>query len=136
MNPANDIAILYVPCGSEDEAVTITRTLLEEGLIACGNITESRSLYMWEGKPADEREQILVCKTTLAAAPIAGRRIEELHSYDVPCVITIGPLAVSESYARWVRHQVSGVGRLIDRAAVEDAAADAGEVTVEAEVAS
>jgi periplasmic divalent cation tolerance protein len=86
----------------------IGRELIEKGLIACANIYESRSLYRWEGKLADEQEQVLICKTVASRAEAAEREIVRLHSYDVPCVIQLAPLDVNRAYLKWVAGEVYG----------------------------
>jgi periplasmic divalent cation tolerance protein len=98
---------LYVPCGSEEEAAALARELLSERLIACGNIYPSRSLYIWDGALADDTEYVLFAKTTIFRAATAALRIEELHSYEVPCVVTLAPAAANLAYSRWVAGQVS-----------------------------
>jgi periplasmic divalent cation tolerance protein len=105
------IAILYIPCGSEEEARTITETLLNEGLIACGNIYTSRSLYRWQGNLVDELEYVLFAKTTLQRAPQAELRVSELHSYSTPCIVTLRPESVNSSYSEWVGQQVGESAR-------------------------
>ena len=107
MPSSGDISILYVPCGSEEEAARIAGTLIEERLVACGNILASRSLYRWQGKVADEIEHVLLCKTSKAMAGKAQERIAELHSYELPCIISVAPESVNSEYARWVHEQVS-----------------------------
>jgi len=109
MEETHDLVILYVPCGSEEEAAAMARELLSERLIACGNIYPSRSLYMWKGELADATEYVLFAKTTGARANEATLRINDLHSYDVPCVLTIMPSAVNNVYYEWVAAQVSGM---------------------------
>jgi periplasmic divalent cation tolerance protein len=106
MAPDEQITILYVPCGSEDEAAMIASTLLAERLIACANIHASRSLYMWEGRLADEIEYILVGKTTEARAPAAEKRVGELHSYEIPCIFAIQADSAGSGYARWAAGEV------------------------------
>ena len=107
MGKPGEVALLYVPCGSEEEARNIASTLVQEGVIACGNIVVSRSLYTWQDRLVDETEHILLCKTTRAAVVSARRRIEQLHSYDIPCIISVEPASVNAAYARWVSEQVT-----------------------------
>ncbi|MGA7732713.1 MAG: divalent-cation tolerance protein CutA [Chloroflexia bacterium] len=107
MPNSGEIAILYVPCGSEEEAVRIATTLIREALIACANIVASRSLYLWQDGLADETEHILLCKTAREAVEPARARIEQLHSYDLPCIIAVEPASVNSDYARWVLGQLS-----------------------------
>jgi periplasmic divalent cation tolerance protein len=98
--------MLYVPCGSEDEAIRLARGLIEKRLIACANVYESRSLYRWEGKIADGREHVLICKTARSRAEAAQREIKQAHSYDIPCVIQIDPASVNHEYVKWVIGEV------------------------------
>jgi periplasmic divalent cation tolerance protein len=103
------VSLLYVPCASEDEALRICRALLDERLVACGNIHETRSIYRWNGELADEREFVLICKTTPDRAEAAATKARTLHSYEVPCVLRIEPSGANYEYAAWVRGEVSQV---------------------------
>lgn len=100
------LELVYVPCGSEDEAVAIAARLVSEGLIACGNIVESRSIYMWEGALMDQKEYLLLAKTTKSRSGAARKRVAQLHSYDIPCIIALAPQSVNPAYERWVRGEV------------------------------
>lgn len=104
----NNMTLLYVPCGSEEEATTIARTLLQERLIACANIYRSRSLYMWKGALSDEEEHVLFCKTAPSRVRAVERRVRELHSYEVPCILQMQPAHVNHDYAAWVAGEVLG----------------------------
>src|SRR5207245_1722187 len=101
-----EIALIYVPCGSEEDAARIARQLLNERLIACANIYASRSLYNWKGDLADETEHVLICKTANSRAKAAVKRIEQLHTYEIPCIIRLRPEQVNRAYAAWVLGEV------------------------------
>lgn len=101
------VVIMYVPCGTESEAARIAAILIEEHLIACANIYASRSIYKWEGELADETEYVMWAKTTSARSAAATRRSEELHSYNIPCILTLAPDSVNLAYESWVRATVS-----------------------------
>ncbi|HYP19048.1 MAG TPA: divalent-cation tolerance protein CutA [Chloroflexia bacterium] len=109
MHEQDRVVLLYVPCGSEEEAALIGTALIEERLIACANILESRSLYRWKDAIADEREKVLLCKTIASRAEVAQRRVVEMHSYEVPCVLRLEPASVSHDYAKWIFGEVFGV---------------------------
>src|SRR4028119_58303 len=96
------LVMLCVPCSSETEATGIGSRLLSERLIACANIYASRSLYVWNGEMADEQEMVLLCKTLSSRAEEAASLIEQLHSYDVPCILRIVPAQANDEYYRWV----------------------------------
>ncbi len=101
------LVMLYVPCGSETEATGIGSRLLSERLIACANVYASRSLYVWNGEMADEQEMVLVCKTLASRAAEAAALIEQIHSYDVPCILRIVPAHANGEYYRWVSAEVT-----------------------------
>lgn len=104
------VVLLYVPCGSEEEAARLARALLEDRLIACANVYASRSFYAWKGDVVDEPEQVMVCKTTPSRAAAAEKRVRRLHSYDLPCVLRMEEVEANRDYAAWVREQVAFAG--------------------------
>jgi periplasmic divalent cation tolerance protein len=110
MRPTAQIAILYVPCGNDEEAVVIARTLVEERLVACANFWHSRSIYRWNDSIQDGPETIMLLKTTASGEARARARIRELHSYEIPCILSIGITDVNPDYSSWVRGEVGRAG--------------------------
>ena len=103
----NGIVIL-VTTGSEAEAETIARALVEERLAACVNIINPiRSIYRWEGKVADDREWLLVIKTQSQRFAAVEKKIQALHSYQVPEVIALPILQGSTPYLHWLAQESS-----------------------------
>ena len=98
------LTLLYIPCGSEEEAERIAGSLLSEQLIACANIFGSRSLYRWQG----ETEAVLICKTLSSRARAARKVALRLHSYELPCVLTFSPVDSNYGFLAWVRAEVTG----------------------------
>ena len=45
MNAGDEVALVYTVCASEDEALKISRTLVESGLAACSNMLPITSVY-------------------------------------------------------------------------------------------
>jgi periplasmic divalent cation tolerance protein len=106
--PSNDnLVLLYVPCGSEDEALGLARALVETRLIACANLHPIRSVYTWEGRVVDEAEVVLLAKTTVAQAAAAEAEIRRRHSYEVPCLLRLPTAGVNADYLAWIRAAVS-----------------------------
>ena len=57
--------IVFMTASNEDEAVRIGRALVEARLAGCVNIIRNiRSIYRWQGKIEDEKEVLMVAKTT------------------------------------------------------------------------
>lgn len=106
-----DCILILVTAGSETEAETMAKTIVEERLVACVNIVSPiRSIYHWEEKIADDREWLLVIKTQAARFAAVEARVKALHSYQVPEVIAVPIQAGSEEYLRWIREETVGKG--------------------------
>lgn len=97
--------IIYVPCANEEEATSISTTLVSEKLAACTNIFPIKSIYQWKGKLESEKEYVIIVKTTDALESEAVVRIKELHSYETPAIISWNSESNSE-YFDWMKEQV------------------------------
>jgi periplasmic divalent cation tolerance protein len=95
--------IVLVTCGSEEEAIKIAQSLVEERLAACVNLVSPvRSIYRWEGKIWDEKEWILIIKTQKQRFEKLERKVKSLHSYSVPEIIGLPIIEGSSSYLDWL----------------------------------
>lgn len=95
------VALITVP--NEDEAVKISRTLVEEKLAGCINIIKNvRSIYFWKGKIEDEPEVLMVVKTKSELFEELEKRVKSLHSYTVPEIIGLEIKKGSENYLNWL----------------------------------
>lgn len=98
-----DVLVVLVTAGSESEAETIARALLDERLAACVTIGGPiRSLYRWQGRLADDREWQLVIKTRTDLFDALADRVRALHSYDVPEIIGLPVTVGSPTYLEWL----------------------------------
>jgi periplasmic divalent cation tolerance protein len=101
--------LVLVTAGTEEEAVRISRALVEEGLAACANIVPRvRSIYRWQGQVQDEPECLLLLKTTAARQEALCARVGELHSYSVPETISLVLDRGRESYLDWLADACGG----------------------------
>lgn len=95
--------LLYITTRDRDEARSIASTLVEERLIACGNVIDGmESVYWWKGKIETSQEAILIAKTDRRNAEIVTARILELHSYETPCVVALPIEGGNPEYLAWV----------------------------------
>jgi periplasmic divalent cation tolerance protein len=98
-----EFIVVLVTCGSEEEAIKIARSLVEEHLAACVNLVSPvRSIYRWEGKIWDEKEWILFIKTQKERFEQLEKKVKSLHSYSVPEIIGLPIVEGSSSYLKWL----------------------------------
>ena len=96
--------ITFSTCKDLRQANRIARTLVKEKLAACVNILPGvASIYAWEGKVEEGKEVLLVIKSRAALSKKLAARVQALHSYSVPEVVTIPIASGNPDYLRWVR---------------------------------
>ena len=103
--------VLLVFCTFPDAeiAASVTRTLVEEKLVACGNIVPGvRSIYASEGKVEDVVEALVIFKTTGPAYAKLEKRLLKLHPYDTPEILALEAGAAAKSSAAWVAGATKG----------------------------
>ncbi|MDH4220940.1 MAG: divalent-cation tolerance protein CutA [Candidatus Aminicenantes bacterium] len=99
----NESIVVFVTCGSEEEALKIANALVEDHLAACANLVSPiRSIYRWEGKIWDEKEWLLIIKTHEKRYVELEKRVKTLHSYAVPEIIGLPIVEGSSSYLHWL----------------------------------
>lgn len=105
MNKQNNIAILYVPTASLQEAENVVQHLLHKRLIACAQIMPATSFYWWQGAINQSPEQIIIAKTIPEKADLVTEQIKKIHSYTTPCIATF-VANVNSDYYQWVIHEL------------------------------
>ena len=100
----DDVIFMYVTIASKAEGQKIARVLVEEQLIACANIYEGvHSVYRWQGKVCTEDEAVMILKTKASAYDQTAKRVRELHSYTVPCIVKLPIVGGDAEYLSWLR---------------------------------
>jgi periplasmic divalent cation tolerance protein len=86
-----------------DEARAMARKLVEERLAACANIIpQIESFFWWEEKVQEDKESLIILKTSQSQVERLITYVRDNHPYDVPEVITL-PLAEGlPDYIDWV----------------------------------
>ncbi len=98
--------IIYITTASVNEAKKIGRALVEERLAACSNIISPiRSIYSWQGKICDDKEALMILKTRKQLFKQIVKRVEKLHSYDVPEIIAMPIIEGSSKYLSWLNEE-------------------------------
>ena len=105
----SDARFIYVTAASRDEALRIGRALVEERLAACANVIEpATSIYWWDGKVQSETEAVLIMKSRAALVEPLTASVKALHSYAVPCVVSLPIEAGNPEYLRWIAAETLG----------------------------
>jgi periplasmic divalent cation tolerance protein len=95
--------VVMVTVAGEAQGVAIARALVAERLAACVNLVGPiRSIYRWRDGIEDEREYLLLIKTTARVYRRLERRVREMHSYEIPEVIAMRPSEASRPYVDWI----------------------------------
>jgi periplasmic divalent cation tolerance protein len=103
MKPEDGMRVVFVTC-PPDQADKLVLTLLEERLIACGNIVPGvRSHYWWEGKVCTDDEAILLMETARDRVAALMTRLREIHPYTTPKIVTFSVEEHAEAYYSWVQ---------------------------------
>ena len=100
---AQRFLIIFCTTASEQEATTISKTVVEERLAACANIIPKiRSIYRWKEEIWDEGETLIIIKSREDLFEKIRSRIRELHSYEVPEITAIQLDKGDAAYLQWL----------------------------------
>lgn len=103
--------MIWVTVPSEEVGVSIVERLVEERLVACGNLVPGlRSIYRWEGKVERSQEALLILKTLADRFDAVRERIVELHPYDCPEVLRTEVEDGHPPYLQWIADSVTDGG--------------------------
>ena len=76
---------------------------MEERLAACVNVIPGMvSVYRWEGELAEAEEAVLIAKTRTDKFDALAKRVEEMHSYDIPCAIRLDISSGLPPFLQWI----------------------------------
>jgi periplasmic divalent cation tolerance protein len=103
------IRFIYMTAGSLEEARRIGRELVSARLAACVNILpQMQSIYVWEGRLQEDTEVVMIAKTTAARAAALMAKVKSLHSYSVPCVVSLAVEDGHPPFLEWIARSVEG----------------------------
>jgi len=94
--------LIYITARDEEEAEKIGRVLVEEKLAACVNIHPIKSIYRWEEDIAEESETAMFVKTKAELADAIIKRVKQLHSYEVPCIVSLPIEEGHPDFLEWI----------------------------------
>ena len=99
-------SLIYMTSASKSEAESIARSLLENRHIACANIMEASSLFIWKDQLQQDQEYVSILKTKKRKVHTVIEEVKKLHSYEVPDIVEI-PLGEGfEPFLQWISEVV------------------------------
>ena len=88
------------------EARRIGQILVEEKLAACANSFPISSIYRWKGKMEEAVETAMIVKTRADLVDDIIKRVKEIHSYEVPCVVSWVIEKGNPDYLAWIKESL------------------------------
>jgi periplasmic divalent cation tolerance protein len=88
-------------------AEKLAKILLQERLIACGQITGPiTSLYWWNDTICTATEFVLLMKTTEAHYKRLEKMIRSNHPYEIPEIKGVPITHISDDYLKWMEQEL------------------------------
>lgn len=110
MTVSEEIRVVLVTA-PVDGALPLARRLVEERLVACGNVLPgATSVYRWEGRVQEDAEALLVLKTRAGRVAALRERVVELHEYELPEFLVLDVADGLPDYLGWVVAETSENG--------------------------
>jgi periplasmic divalent cation tolerance protein len=101
------MALVYCPCPSLEEAKRLGNALLDARVAGCINILPGMvSLYDWKGAREEAAEVVLIAKTTSELADGVKKLLEREHSYDIPAILTLPLTDMNSGYRDWLLQNI------------------------------
>ena len=97
-----DGGIVSTALPDREEARRIAQILLAEKLVACVQLLDMESHYVWQGSTMAEPEVMLLAKTRAALFETVIARIKTLHPYEVPEIVAQPFTAGFQPYLAWI----------------------------------
>ena len=100
--------IIFITAPSLEEAEKIAGELVAKNLAACVNIIPGiKSYYIWKEELCKDDEFLIVVKSTKDKFKDIEIKVKELHSYEVPEIISFGIREGSREYLNWIDEVVN-----------------------------
>lgn len=108
MDQENQYLVVLCTCPDEASGARIAGAVIGDGLAACVNrVPGVVSTFRWKGEVQEEREVLLVIKTSTERLESLTGRIRELHPYELPEVVAVPVTGGLDEYLAWVGESVS-----------------------------
>src|SRR6185295_11195297 len=99
--------VVVTTVGTEEQANLIAREIVARRQAACVNILPGvRSIYRWKGKICKDGELLLVVKTLEDEFESVAATIRELHSYELPEILSFSVSHGEPGFLAWIADSV------------------------------
>jgi periplasmic divalent cation tolerance protein len=99
--------VVVTTVGTEEQANLIAREIVARRQAACVNIVPGiRSIYRWKGKICKDGELLLVIKTLEEEFAGIAATIRELHSYELPEILSFSVVRGEQGFLQWIADSV------------------------------
>jgi periplasmic divalent cation tolerance protein len=99
--------VVVTTVGTEEQANLIAREIIARRQGACVNIVPAiRSIYRWKGKICKAGELLLIIKTLEDEFEGVSSTIRELHSYELPEILSFGVSRSEQGFLSWIATSV------------------------------
>jgi periplasmic divalent cation tolerance protein len=117
--------VVVTTVGTEEQAYLIAREIVARRQAACVNILPGiRSIYRWKGKICKDGELLLVIKTLEGEFEGVAATIRELHSYELPEILSFSVTRGERNFLAWIADSVDKAAEFVDEEEEEMAFAD------------
>ncbi len=99
----SEYIIVLCTTNSKDSAKQIAKTLVSGRFAACVNLVDKiDSIYSWKGEIVEDSEVLMIIKTQKALFENLKNKIEEIHPYETPEIISFDISEGSKPYLDWI----------------------------------
>ena len=104
----SEALVIMCTCPDEKTAVQLARGLVAERLVACVNVLPGiRSIYRWQEDIEDDKEVLMIIKSTVRGMSEVEDWLVSHHPYEVPEVVVLPASHVAPDYLEWLTAQVA-----------------------------
>ena len=99
----SEIVLALTTLPADFDAPALAQELVRSGVAACVSIFPSvQSIYSWQGRIENDREQQLVIKTTQGRIEAVWATLKARHPYEVPEFIVMPVADGNADYLNWI----------------------------------
>ena len=99
--------VVVTTVGTEEQAYLIAREIVARRQAACVNVVPGiRSIYRWKGKICKDGELLLIVKTLEGEFEGVVATIRELHSYELPEILSFSVSHGEQRFLEWIASSV------------------------------